>query len=59
MNACVKTKLVYSTVKKKAIVLTNLSKYRKAKRPRIKAGTYIKVFGKLIDVSSMPSSLKY
>lgn len=59
MNACVKTKLVYSTVKKKAIVLTNLSKYRKAKRPRIKAGTYIKVFDKLIDVSNMPSSLKY
>lgn len=59
MNACVKTKLVYSTVKKKAIVLTNLSKYRKAKRPRIKAGTYIKVFGKLIGVSNMPSSLKY
>lgn len=59
MNACIKTKLVYSTVKKKAIVLTNLSKYRKAKRPRIKAGTYIKVFGKLIDVSNMPSSLKY
>lgn len=59
MNACVKTKLVYSTVKKKAIVLTNLSKYRKAKRPRIKAGTYIKVFGRLIDVSNMPSSLKH
>nr|DAH01509.1 MAG TPA: hypothetical protein [Crassvirales sp.] len=58
MRPSVKAKLVYSTVTKKALILTTLSKYQRGKRPRIKAGDYIRVFGKLADISSMPAFLK-
>nr|DAK96652.1 MAG TPA: hypothetical protein [Crassvirales sp.] len=58
MRPPVKAKLVYSTVAKKALILTTLSKYQRGKRPRIKAGEYIRVFGKLVNISEMPAFLR-
>lgn len=51
-------KLIASTIEKKRLVLVALRKISGVKRPRIKAGTYIRCFGKLIDISDMPEWMK-
>jgi hypothetical protein len=58
MQPIKRAKLAYSTVAKKALVLSALSKYKRPKRPRIKAGEYIRVFGKLVNISEMPAFLR-
>lgn len=57
MRPRMKSRITYSTIKKKSVVLAALSKYSEPKTAPTPKNA-VKCFGKWVDISDMPAYLK-